>query len=783
MGRLFAYLLISAELLAVAAFLGWLVVGDEELSLYSPRSALIVCVTALVAAAGISVTTHRRGIVRRFHDRCFENSWETTLRYLFFLRFHWIIALALLVFPGLAVMRLQRLLDSLFFVNAWELFFITWMGLLAAWSLMTSVQLTCLYGPIRFGGEPLRLRPKLRHWGGRLKLELFGLLVAPSVFFCLLNSSDWWGGFLATALGILAAWLTLFITTWQRESIVPACVPPSRLLLNGARYRRRPADATTMGEPAEGGIVLEALLRLLGPGYYDHERKQPQPGHMLSVTLMGLVLCTYGLVGFAFRPAGGWNDYFPSLGYLMNMFMLAAWGLPASAFFLDRWHIPVMGSLTITALMLYSLSETDHYYITKPVELERIVEAPSLTPQQTLDAWAEARGSRGDRMTVVMISGGGIAAAAWGTEVLTGLEEEIGAPFVQSLHALSSASGGSVCVMYYLDGFSPHGPRPPDELERIRDAATHSSLRAMSWGVAYPDVWRLMAPPVLTWAPYLDRGWALQEVWRRQMVEPQMTLYGWRSKIARGLLPVPLMDATAVESGRQFLLTPVDVRGPGASTQRFRSHHSFLHLYDGRDIDVVTAARLSATFPWVSPISRASLDSGGPEYHIADGAYLDNYGVTSMVEWLHSILPSYQRRYSNPEILLIRISIRESGFTEDADFEGQPGWTYTLYGPLVGLLNASQSSQIARNELLLDLFKERWTVGSGRRGVRLHVANFALRTEAPLSWQLTPQAREVIRNRWREEVEQGTELARIREFLTETRPANMVRGRRGPLPR
>lgn len=385
-------------------------------------------------------------------------------------------------------------------------------------------------------------------------------------------------------------------------------------------------------------------------------------------------------------------------------------------------------------------------------------------------------------MTVVMISGGGIAAAAWGSEVLTGLEEEIGTPFVRSLHALSSASGGSVCVLYYLDGFSPYGPRPPAELQRIRDAAAHSSLRAMSWGVAYPDVWRLLAPPMLKWAPYLDRGWALQEVWRQQMIEPEMTLYGWRAKIAQGLLPVPLMDATAVESGRQFLLTPADVRGPGASPQRFRSHHSFLHLYDGRDLDVVTAARLSATFPWVSPISRASIDSGGPEYHIADGAYLDNYGVTSMVEWLHSILPAYRQKHRQPDILLIRISIRESGFTEDADFEGQQGWTYTAYGPLVALLNASQSSQIARNELLLDLFKERWT-GPSQRGVRLNVANFVLRTEAPLSWQLTDQARQIIRNRWREEVDHGNELARVREFYANASPPQMVRGRRGRLPR
>jgi hypothetical protein len=51
-----------------------------------------------------------------------------------------------------------------------------------------------------------------------------------------------------------------------------------------------------------------------------------------------------------------------------------------------------------------------------------------------------------------------------------------------------------------------------------------------------------------------------------------------------------------------------------------------------KDISVLTATRLSAAFPYVAPAARADVD--GPGVHIVDGGYYDNYGTSSLVEWL-----------------------------------------------------------------------------------------------------------------------------------------------------
>jgi len=48
------------------------------------------------------------------------------------------------------------------------------------------------------------------------------------------------------------------------------------------------------------------------------------------------------------------------------------------------------------------------------------------------------------------------------------------------------------------------------------------------------------------------------------------------------------------------------------------------------DVTVATAARLSATFPYVTPASCS--DQPGPQPHIVDSGYYDNYGMATLVE-------------------------------------------------------------------------------------------------------------------------------------------------------
>lgn len=749
-------LLIAVELAAVGAFVAawwWSGTGSNYGQTAWVAGSLLAVTSAVLNYANI------RGLFRRIHDALFENSPGETVRYVFLLRYPLLSLLWLASFPLIACSWGRRLLDSLFSVRPLDLAFITGLSLLNSWSIMVVVELIVMYGPHRFGGTGLRLRPAWQRALAKTRHLVFALFALPIIFTAWRRLPDPFWGTVWAVVGATVAFALLAFTAWQREQVVHARSEPSSLLLNGRWFRHgRYQDEEGDEEPEVPGFFAK-ILQFLGPGYYDVARQQPQPGHLLALSLLLVLLCVYVLIGFAFAPSGGWNDYFPALGYILIVMLLLSWGLPGASFFFDRWRAPVLLLLVIGTVLLYQASHTDHYYQTQPVSTTRPQQVASLAPREALDSWVQLRSSQADRMTVVALSGGGIAASAWAAEVLTGLEQEFGSAFTQSLHAISSASGGSVAAMYYLDGFRYHQPRSTGALERIRHAAAHSSLPALTWGVAYPDLWRFVLPPAMTWLPYHDRGWALQEAWRRHLLNPQMTLHSLRSAVAKGEMPVVLFDATVVDTGRQFVLTPVDIHRSGGT--RFQASQSFLQHYPDQDIDLVTAARLSATFPWVSPICRAPRSTGGPDWHIADGAYFDNYGMVSLLEWLHTILPHYTRLVPNPRLLLIRVSIRPLQFVAPESGEKE-GWAYTFYGPLMTLLASGASSQLARNEQLLEMFLERW---ADRGSVDVVVVDFPLRIEVPLSWQLSPESIGHIRSRWADERRDGGQLDRIRQFF------------------
>ena len=134
---------------------------------------------------------------------------------------------------------------------------------------------------------------------------------------------------------------------------------------------------------------------------------------------------------------------------------------PAAAGRMPVLVVPVM------LLLVSFVFPTDHFFSTRPRPLTPPSTARRAEPADLvlhLD---------GCRLTAVAASGGGIRAAGWTAQVLTGLHREV-PDFTRSLRLISAVSGGSVGAMYFVGAFNgPNGP--PDTtlgniLERRRGA-------------------------------------------------------------------------------------------------------------------------------------------------------------------------------------------------------------------------------------------------------------------------------------------------------------------------
>jgi hypothetical protein len=335
----------------------------------------------------------------------------------------------------------------------------------------------------------------------------------------------------------------------------------------------------------------------------------------------------------------------------------------------------------------------------------------------------------------------------WTVQVLTALQdpEAVGPDFPRAIRLISSVSGGSVGTLFYLDSYQAGAP----DAARALDHAGVNALDAAAWGIAYPDLWRTFLPGVtkLT-GRFLDRGWALEEVWRRRLSNPEARLSDWRRLVAEGTLPPAVLNATLAETGEQLLFTPLEVPRPWNANS--------LRLSDGLyDIGLSTAARLSASFPWVSPMATAAiLDLAGREVaaterpgpHVADGGYYDNFGVVTAVHWIETVLCEGDPQLGKRGVLLVVISASPLGREEMADLPPgrRDGSFYDTVGPLALLARVRDATQLARNRLELDLLKEKWRA----LGARLSYVIFEPAAPGPLSWKLTAGERQRVLDAW-----------------------------------
>ena len=548
-------------------------------------------------------------------------------------------------------------------------------------------------------------------------------------------------------------------------------------------------------------LWLFRWLSRLGPGYLAPNGKPYADLIAMAASVLAtLVLYTVSFyVGWRLLAHGHGSTGVPALAYLEFLILSIAIVVAGAAFFLDRYRAPALASVLIYSLAVSMLADTDHYWFATIPKRGLPSQAYSDGVQQWLKKYKNETGTKVLRfnnkpvVVVVCASGGGIEAAAWTVKVLKGLYTDLGPDygpaFIRSIRLISSTSGGSVGSLFFVQSFFTAGDVPSDtQFDNIWTAATTRSLDASGWGFAHPDFARLFAPWALRFwlggdqqARKIDRGWALEQSWRVALKDPQnkrkyvdSNLSDWRDSVASGVLPGTVFNATVVETGDPLLLSTVHLVLPPDSRS-----HIFGQTRDdwGADISNVTAARLSATFPYVSPVARGrytndTRDCCQPveQMHIADGGYYDNFGVTVAVEWIKQITEKYKDCLG--KIVVVRID----AFPEDSEkktpeersqfahlMNPRTGWGSEVLGPLKAMLNARSETQYGRDVIEFDLLKNDGGTPISAESENaspppsssqsqcdgfVNIVPFVAAHSGPLSWQLSAQDKSDIDQDW-----------------------------------
>ena len=352
--------------------------------------------------------------------------------YIYYLRVPLITWLSLAAIGPLFVSNICRpFTRNLLSVDGWGLFFVAAVSTFAVSAAAYTAYLILAYGMMRFSEQPSgpSAAAIFLQWTKWHALFSVLLLFGPQSVLCWYcyrySPSLWIIPLFHQRLGIRHLLLQLVAVVFSRTDvllIVIAGIICGDLLTLLADFLHQKAKFLLVRSinfvrwRQEGfpPLVL-AVLRSLGRGYIGFHDDEPEivlTGHIFALLLLVIFYLAYFIIGTVreeqlagVREVGHW---FPTLAFILVALTFADFLFSGLAFLLDRYRIPLLAPSVLLGLFAASWSGTDHFFA-----LHDIVVRPAITPEKEI--------GDGERIIVVAAAGGGIQAAGWTAQVLSGL--------------------------------------------------------------------------------------------------------------------------------------------------------------------------------------------------------------------------------------------------------------------------------------------------------------------------------------------------------------------------
>ncbi len=357
-------------------------------------------------------------------------------------------------------------------------------------------------------------------------------------------------------------------------------------------------------------------------------------------------------------------------------------------------------------------------------------------------AWNRAK----PPLAIVSLSGGGSRSAAWAMQVLTALEDRfqkpgsrrspIGLPYHTRL--IVGASGGMIAGAYYAASLAAPGGTGVNRNPILRadggtSPITHADLlegvrrdllTPITHSLVNHDLPALFAPMRFGH----DRGRALENALdaacRGQLHVPMASL---RDGEADGWRPSLIFSPMLVEDGRQLFISNLDLRAvtqnrvfilgedeknestdPEGFRLLSREGVEFFKLFPAAtDFTVATAARMSASFPYVLP---AVMLPTNPPRRVVDAGYYDNFGIGIAASWIFNHMDWIEKNTSGVVVIQVRDGSSEAERKREVVTDPFPSLVerglHWLTTPPTGLWNSRMAANAFQNDSLLHLLED-----------------------------------------------------------------------------
>ncbi|MFA0962478.1 patatin-like phospholipase family protein [Roseivirga sp. BDSF3-8] len=395
-------------------------------------------------------------------------------------------------------------------------------------------------------------------------------------------------------------------------------------------------------------IIIEMLIFgvIMGLSFFADSQYMQIPAAASTILFATLIIMFVGAISFWVR------------GWALTIFFVLLIGLNMiSALRHEQWIHQAFG-------LDYDTERADYLAALDATRQgSPIVEEDRLHTLEMLDNWRKKFDSPPPAIFICS-SGGGQRAALWTLRALQVADSATEGSLLRHTILMTGASGGLVGGAYYREL----------ALRKIQGQIPTTNSReyttAISSDMLNPVIFSLLInEPLVRWQSFeyqgreypKDRGYSFERKLNRNTRGlMDKSLEDYRQAEYDALIPMLLMTPTIINDGRKLYISSQKVSYMGATTPEYVLESAepkgvdFRRLFEAQqagDMSFLTALRLSATFPYVSP--NASLPSE-PRLEVMDAGVTDNFGITDAVRFIYTFRHWLSENTSGVIILSVR---------------------------------------------------------------------------------------------------------------------------------
>ena len=325
-------------------------------------------------------------------------------------------------------------------------------------------------------------------------------------------------------------------------------------------------------------------------------------------------------------------------------------------------------------------------------------------------------------MVLICSSGGGLRSALWTTTAIQKADSITGGKLMDHTMLMTGASGGLLGLSYFreLTLRKKNGEQVSiyDDRHLYNIASDHLNpiiftLLVNDLFIPFPQFFRYEGKKYLK-----DRGYAFEQQLNRNtnfILDKPLSAYKLPEQQSR--IPMLIMSPTIINDGRKLFISPQGIaymNTADINSQRFNldrikgiEFSQFFHGQGGDNLRFLSALRMSATFPYITP--NITLPSE-PVMEIMDSGISDNFGIADAIRFLFVFKDWIHENTGGVILLSLRDSDKNSPITESRGFS----LFQKFFTPIRSLYVNWDNIQDFNNDNLVE-FAQSWFGGSLRK--------------------------------------------------------------------